>query len=85
MQTQNHFGRLTARMNEFREKLVNAKPYICAERAVYTTEAYKQFADKPLIEKRAYMLKNILEIQEKLQLNVLLLFQKILMKNINLI
>lgn len=61
MQTQNHFGRLTARMNEFREKLVNAKPYICAERAVYTTEAYKQFADKPLIEKRAYMLKNILE------------------------
>jgi formate C-acetyltransferase len=48
-------------MDKFRGDLVNAKPYICAERAVYTTEAYKHFADRPIIEKRAYMLKNILE------------------------
>ncbi|WP_196601206.1 glycyl radical protein [Pectinatus frisingensis] len=61
MKINKHFGCLTARMDKFRGDLVNAKPYICAERAVYTTEAYKHFADRPIIEKRAYMLKNILE------------------------
>ena len=61
MQRQNCFGSLTERMNGFREKLVNAKPYICAQRAVYTTEAYKKFADRPVIEKRAHMLETILK------------------------
>ncbi|WP_196598210.1 glycyl radical protein [Pectinatus frisingensis] len=61
MKINKYFGCLTARMDKFRGDLVNAKPYICAERAVYTTEAYKHFADRPIIEKRAYMLKNILE------------------------
>ncbi|WP_196596211.1 glycyl radical protein [Pectinatus frisingensis] len=61
MKINKYFGCLTARMDKFRGDLVNAKPYICAERAVYTTEAYKHFADRPIIEKRAYMLKNILD------------------------
>ena len=56
-----HFGKLTPRMNHFREELLNARPYICAERAVLTTESYKLHADKPTILKRAYMLENILE------------------------
>lgn len=57
----NHFGNLTQRMNEYREELLEAKPYVCAERAVYTTQSYKEHADLPVVLKRAYMLKNILE------------------------
>ena len=57
----NHFGKLTERMHNFREELLNAKPYACAERAVLTTESYRMHADKPVVLKRAYMLRNILE------------------------
>lgn len=59
--TENHFGKLTKRMDEFREDLLEAKPYVCAERAVYTTQSYKEHADQPVILKRAYMLQNVLE------------------------
>ena len=41
----NHFGKLTERMHNFREELLNAKPYVCAERAVLTTESYRMHAD----------------------------------------
>ena len=34
MNNQAHFGTLTPRMNEFREKLLDKKPYICAQRAL---------------------------------------------------
>lgn len=57
----NYFGNLTERMNDFREELLETKASIDATRAVITTEAYKQHADKPIIVKRAYMLKSILE------------------------
>ncbi len=56
-----YFGNLTERMNNFRENLLETKPMVCAERAIYTTEAYKEHSDKPVVLKRAYMLKNILE------------------------
>ncbi|MCC8163988.1 MAG: glycyl radical protein [Lachnospiraceae bacterium] len=56
-----HFGTLTPRMQHYREELLNAKPQVCAQRAVLTTESYKLHADKPVILKRAYMLENILE------------------------
>lgn len=56
-----HFGKLTKRMNDYRESLLNAKPFVCAERAVLATESYRRHADKPVVLKRAYMLKNILE------------------------
>lgn len=55
-----YFGTLTPRMRHFREELLDAKPQVCAERAVLTTESYKLHADKPVILKRAYMLENIL-------------------------
>lgn len=56
-----YFGTLTPRMHHFREELLDAHPYVCAERAVLTTQSYKEHADKPVILKRAYMLQNILE------------------------
>lgn len=56
-----YFGKLTERMYNFREEVLNAKPYVCVERAMLTTESYKEHGDKPLVIRRAYMLQNILE------------------------
>lgn len=61
MKNVEHFGDLTPRMNEFREQVLNKKPYICAERALLVTEAYKAHQNQPSVMKRALMLKNILE------------------------
>lgn len=47
-------------MEHFREELLEAKPYVCAERAILTTESYRRHADKPVTLKRAYMLENVL-------------------------
>ena len=56
-----HFGDLTPRMNDFREKVLDKKPYICAERALLATESYRSYQNQPPVMKRALMLKNILE------------------------
>lgn len=56
-----YFGELTPRMKSFREELLNAKPQVCVERAIITTETYKENQDQPLALKRALMLKNVLE------------------------
>lgn len=61
MKNVEHFGDLTPRMNVFREKVLDKKPYICAERALLATEAYKANQHLPTIMKRAVMLKTILE------------------------
>lgn len=58
---QPYFGRLTDRMNEYRESILTKKPYICAERALLATEAYAEYQNQPNDMKRALMLKNILE------------------------
>lgn len=55
------FGQLTERMHRYREEVLETKPYICAERALLATEAYKENQAKPNVMKRALMLKNILE------------------------
>jgi len=57
----NYFGRLTKRMECFREQLLNTKPQVCVERAVITTQTYQENQDQPLAIKRALMLKNVLE------------------------
>lgn len=57
----NCFGNLTARMHQFREDILEKKPYICAQRALLATEAYKKHQNQPNVMKRALMLKNILE------------------------
>ena len=61
MKNVEHFGDLTPRMNLFRDKVLDKKPYICAERALLATEAYKKNLNQPAVMKRALMLKNILE------------------------
>ena len=57
----NFFGDLTPRMKSFREELLNAKPQVCVERAMITTEIYRENQDQPLAIKRALMLKHVLE------------------------
>ncbi len=61
MKNVEHFGDLTPRMERFREEVLDKKPYICAERALLATEAYKENQNQPPVMKRALMLKNILE------------------------
>lgn len=61
MKNVEHFGDLTPRMNEFREKVLNELPYIDATRAILCTEAYQQNLHQSAVMKRALMLKNILE------------------------
>lgn len=56
-----YFGELTPRMRAFRDALLSAKPHVCVERALITTEVYRTHADEPLAIKRALMLKNVLE------------------------
>lgn len=56
-----YFGGLTERMESFREELLNAKPQVCVERAIITTQTYRDNQDQPLAIKRALMLKNVLE------------------------
>jgi formate C-acetyltransferase len=56
-----HFGSLTKRMNSFRLALLNARPFVCVERAKITTETYRDNMDQPLSIRRALMYKNVLE------------------------
>ncbi|WEV73811.1 glycyl radical protein [Bifidobacterium sp. ESL0798] len=56
-----HFGKLTDRMNSFRDQLLDAVPQIDVDRAMITTKVYQEQQDQPLAIKRAIMLKEILE------------------------
>lgn len=38
--TVGNFGKLTAKMQRYREEIFDAKPYVDPERALLTTEAY---------------------------------------------
>ena len=55
------FGELTPRMKQFRDELIEAKPQVCVERAVITTETYQENQDQPLAIKLALMLQSILD------------------------
>lgn len=57
----NPFGQLTPKMDRYRNSILEAKPFIDAERALLVTESYKEHADEQLDLKRAYMLENLLE------------------------
>ena len=61
MENKAYFGSLTERMKEFREEVLDEKPYIDAERAILATEAYKENLNQPRVKTRARMLKKILE------------------------
>ncbi len=56
-----HFGRLTPRMAAWREELVDTRQSVCVERAVLTTQTYREHSDQPMVLLRALMLKNVLE------------------------
>lgn len=56
-----HFGRLTPRMAAWREELMETPQSVCVERAMLTTETYRQHQGEPMVLRRALMLKNVLE------------------------
>lgn len=56
-----HFGYLTPRMAAWREELMETPQSVCVERAVLTTETYREHQDEPMVIRRALMLKNVLE------------------------
>ena len=60
MENAEHFGKLTKRMKEFREEVLDEKPYIDAESAILATEAYKENLNQPRVMVRAKMLEKIL-------------------------
>lgn len=53
-------GSLSPRIQRFRNDLVDAKPAVCVQRAIYTTQAYQRYAAQPLTLKRALSLEHIL-------------------------
>lgn len=61
MEDTQHFGSLTPRMQKYRQSVLDKKPYVRSQRALLCTEAYKANLEKPVVLKRALMLKNILE------------------------
>ncbi len=63
MENVEHFGSLTERMKEFREEILDEKPYVDAQRAVIVTDVYKKHQNQPRVMLRALMLKEILEKQ----------------------
>ncbi|GAB78437.1 formate C-acetyltransferase [Austwickia chelonae] len=56
-----HFGTLTPRMAAWREELVGTTPSVCVERALLTTQTYREHQHEPMVIRRALMLKNVLE------------------------
>ncbi|MDO5136742.1 MAG: glycyl radical protein [Eubacteriales bacterium] len=61
MENSRYFGKLTERMQAFREEVLDEKPYIDAQRAVLATQAYQENQNQPKVMVRARMLKKILE------------------------
>lgn len=56
-----HFGELSPRIQRYREAVLTSIPRVCAERAILTTESYQEHLDKPVILRRALMMRNILQ------------------------
>lgn len=61
MENKNRFGSLTPRMQKYRKDVLDKKPYVRSQRALLCTEAYRENMEKPVVLRRALMLKNILE------------------------
>ncbi len=55
-----YFGKLTPRMDRYRESVLDSVRWVCTERAKATTEAYERYAAQPLPILRARMLDTIL-------------------------
>ena len=61
MENVEHFGTLTERMKEFREEVLDEKPYIDAQRAILATLAYKENLNQLRVMVRAKMLEKVLD------------------------
>lgn len=61
MENVEHFGTLTERMKEFREEVLDEKPYMDAQRAILATLAYKENLNQPRVMVRAKMLEKVLD------------------------
>lgn len=61
MENAEHFGTLTEQMKEFREEVLDEKPYIDAQRAILATLAYKENLNQPRVMVRAKMLEKVLD------------------------
>lgn len=61
MQNTEHFGSLTPRMQEFRDEVLNERPYVDAERGVLCTESYRETLNQPPVMRRALSLAHILD------------------------
>lgn len=61
MENVEHFGTLTERMKEFREEVLDEKPYIDAQRAILATLAYRENLNQPRVMVRAKMLEKVLD------------------------
>ncbi|MDR1852810.1 MAG: glycyl radical protein [Propionibacteriaceae bacterium] len=55
-----YFGQLTERMAAWREELLDTPQSVCVERAVLTTETYREHQHEPMVILRARMLENVL-------------------------
>ena len=71
MENVEHFGTLTERMKEFREEVLDEKPYIDAQRAILATLAYKENLNQPRVMVRAKMLEKVLDNTKNKSLSVL--------------
>ncbi|MDO4797908.1 MAG: glycyl radical protein [Coriobacteriales bacterium] len=61
MENTEHFGALTARMQAFREEVLDEKPFVDAERAVLYTESYRQTQNQPAVMRRALAFAHVLD------------------------
>jgi formate C-acetyltransferase len=55
-----YFGDLSPRTAKIRNRLLATQPTVCTQRAVLTTNSYRQHEQEQVVLKRAYMLDNVL-------------------------
>ncbi len=55
-----YFGELHPRTAAMRSRILNTQPTICTERAVLTTQAYKEHEQEQVVLRRAYMVDTVL-------------------------
>jgi len=55
-----HFGLLTPRMAKWREELLDTEQSVCVERALLTTQSYREHRNEPMVLQRAYMVQSVL-------------------------
>ncbi len=57
---EDHFGKLNDRTAAMRARILDIQPTVCTERAVLTTQSYREHEQDQVILRRAYMLDNVL-------------------------